>query len=143
MYPSHLPNPASYLFTLNEFKLKLLFLQLSSDYRTSPVFRWLYENQTEKAYLWSKNVILEWSLNLCDFTIWIPDTHSVRYSDVQYSDGYFMLLLELFPFRWQLICDFDTNSYFAIWLLPFLFPCFVSDAWNQERFSFNSQSFWN
>ena len=32
--------------------------------------------------------VFEWSAKSCDFTIWIPDTHTVQYSGVWYSNGY-------------------------------------------------------
>ena len=32
--------------------------------------------------------VLKWSAKSCDLTIWIPDTHTVRYLGVRYSDGY-------------------------------------------------------
>ena len=31
--------------------------------------------------------VFEWSAKSFDLTIWIPDTHSVQYLDVRYSDG--------------------------------------------------------
>ena len=32
--------------------------------------------------------VIEWSAKSRNFTIWITDTQTVRYSGVQYSDGY-------------------------------------------------------
>ena len=37
-------------------------------------------------------LVFKWSDESCDFTIWIPDTHTVCYSDVRYSDGYCIVL---------------------------------------------------
>ena len=45
------------------------------------VFKWWFENSTEKAYLWPKISVFEWSANTHDFTIWKLDTHNVWYSD--------------------------------------------------------------
>ena len=39
--------------------------------------------------------VFKWTAKSCDFTIWIPDTHSVRYSGVWYSDGYWNMFIEL------------------------------------------------
>ena len=83
LYPSHLPNPASYLFTLNEFKLNYFYSNRLNTGLKKPIYG-------------PKCLIFKWLRNLCDLTILIPDTHSVRYSDVQYSDGYFMLLWNYF-----------------------------------------------
>ena len=43
-----------------------------------PVFEWWPENQTEKSLFMVQNVR---SAKSHDLTIWIPDTHTVRYSD--------------------------------------------------------------
>ena len=35
-----------------------------------------------------KFLVFEWSAKSHDFTIWIPDAHTIQYSGVRYSDGY-------------------------------------------------------
>ena len=42
----------------------------------------------KKAVYGPKCLVFKWSAKSMDFTIWIPDTHSVWYSVVRYSDGY-------------------------------------------------------
>ena len=37
---------------------------------------------------WAKCLVFAWSAKSCEFTIWILDTHTFRYSGVRYSDGY-------------------------------------------------------
>ena len=60
----------------------------------------------------------------CDLTIWIPDSHTVQYLGVQYSDGYctyqFSILNKIFfqsrPFTW--CCVFvvvSSNQPFVSW----------------------------
>ena len=52
----------------------------------------------KKAFYGPKCPVFVWS---CDFTIWIPDTHSVSYSSVRYSDGYCSYLAEWTEFSFS------------------------------------------
>ena len=38
--------------------------------------------------------------HFCDFTIWIPDTYTVRYSRIQYSDGYWIRVMVWITDHW-------------------------------------------
>ena len=39
--------------------------------------------------MWPSNpTVFEWSAKSRGFAIWIPETHTIQYSGVRYSDGY-------------------------------------------------------
>ena len=76
--------------------------------------------------------VLEWSARSCDLTIWIPDTHTVRYSDesgVRYSDGYCYDQFSYLWWRWwNSDCDFVSQT-------PKYFPDAPHTLLDLERFS--------
>ena len=50
-----------------------------------------FKTELKKPVYGPKCPVFEWSAKSPDFTIWMPDTHSIWYSDksgVRYSDGY-------------------------------------------------------
>ena len=54
--------------------------------------------------------VFEWSAKSCDFTIWIPDTHTIQYSGVRDSDGNCNVILKQ-PQNCLLIWDrMDLNT---------------------------------
>ena len=79
------------LFKWKFFYCWIFKLRLLSEY---PVVIWsgiwmvVWNPDWKKPVESPKCLVFEWSYKSPDFTIWIPDTHTVRYSGVQNSDGY-------------------------------------------------------
>ena len=52
----------------------------------------VWKQDWKKPVYGPKCPVFEWSAKSRDFTTWIPDTHTVLYSVVWYSDGYCILI---------------------------------------------------
>ena len=87
------------------------------------VFEWWPENRTEKKPVYSpKCWVFEWFAKSNDFTIWIPGTHTVRYSGVRYSGGYCKHSIhkcnyKLLKFQPLKLTWLSTNLWMSSWVI--------------------------
>ena len=85
-------------FTWDSYKSMLLSFSHVENWNClwSGIQMVVWKPDRKKPVIGSKCPVFKWSPKSCDFTIWIPDTHSVRYSDESGIQVFGILMVTVF-----------------------------------------------